>query len=227
MIKHSVILTCYNGEKFISEAIGSVLTQLGRADEIVVVDDGSSDGSSEKVSEFNDPRVRLIVRPENGGIAAARNDALSVVSGDFVSFIDHDDRWGSGRINDLEKIIAQHPRVDVIHGLVAHFYESAALKEQYKLPDTQAAVLPGSVTLSRNLVSRLGPFDTALTCGEFVDYMARAKLLTDQWNTSELVYLHRRIHGQNYTLTHAKDSTGYLSVVRAHLLRQQSKLKSV
>ena len=221
MTRHSVILACYNGAQYISEAIESVLSQLGSGDELIVVDDGSTDDSIALVRAYGDERIRVLTRPKNGGIAAARNDALQVFQGDFVSFIDHDDRWGEGRIKDFESIIAAYPEAEVVHGQVAHFYENPALADQYRLPETQAAVLPGSVCLSSNLVKKIGQFDTALTCGEFVDYMARAKLLCNHWKASDTVYLHRRIHGNNYTLTHAKDSTGYLSVVRAHLLRRQ------
>lgn len=216
-----MILACYNGAQYISEAIESVLSQLGSGDELIVVDDGSTDDSIALVRAYGDERIRVLTRPNNGGIAAARNDALHVFQGDFVSFIDHDDRWGEGRIKDFESIIAAYPEADVVHGQVAHFYESPALADQYRLPETQAAVLPGSVCLSSNLVKKIGQFDTALTCGEFVDYMARAKLLCNHWKASDTVYLHRRIHGNNYTLTHAKDSSGYLSVVRAHLARKQ------
>lgn len=221
MTRHSVILTCFNGSQYIGDAIESVLSQFGSGDELIVVDDGSTDDSIARVSAFKDERIRVLVRSQNGGIAAARNDALPLVRGDFVSFIDHDDRWGEGRIKDFERIIAAYPQADVVHGLVAHFYENAAPADQYRLPETQAAVLPGSVTLSRDLVSRTGRFDTALTCGEFIDYMSRARLCSGNWQASDIVYLHRRIHGNNYTLTHAKDSSGYLSVVRAHLLRKQ------
>lgn len=221
MTRHSVILACYNGAQFIEEAIESVLSQLGSSDEMIVVDDGSTDDSIALARAYDDARIHVLTRPQNGGIAAARNDALPLVQGDFVSFIDHDDRWGEGRIKDFERIIAAYPEAEVVHGQVAHFYENPAHADQYHLPETQAAVLSGSVTLSRDLVKRIGCFDMDQTCGEFVDFMARAKLLSNYWQASNTVYLHRRIHGNNYTLTHAMDSTGYLSVVRAHLLRKQ------
>lgn len=223
MTRHSVILTCFNGAEFIAEAICSVLAQLGQNDELIVVDDGSTDDSLSRVQLIVDERIRIHCRAQNGGIAAARNDALVVVSGEFVSFIDHDDLWGSARLNDFESIIAKNKDTDVVHGMVAHFFDNPALAQHYKLPDMQNAVLSGSVTISKGLIQKIGFFDETLTCGDFVDFMARAKLLSDRWIESDQIYLHRRIHGKNYTLTHALDSAGYLSVVRAHLLRKEGK----
>lgn len=221
MTRHSVILTCYNGEKYILEAIQSVLRQLDQNDELIVVDDGSTDTSRDLVANFSDSRIRLVCRSENGGISAARNDAIALVRGVYVSFIDHDDRWKDGRIADFECIVKEFPGVEVVHGKVMHFYSDLKLASQYRMPETQSAVLPGTVTLSSALLRRVGIFNTSITCGEFVDFMSRARALSSSWHSSDEVYLQRRIHGENYTLTHVKDTTGYLAVVRTHLLRQR------
>lgn len=225
MTRHTVILPCFNGNDFIIEAISSVMSQLGPDDELIVVDDGSTDQSIGLINSIGDKRIRLVIRKKNGGISAARNDAFPLIRGDFVSFIDQDDLWGEGRVKDFESVIAKHPDADVVYGVVKHFYDDVALAMHYQLPETQIAVLPGSVTLSRDLVTKVGLFDITITCGEFIDYMARAKLITDHWHSSEVIYQHRRIHGKNYTLTHAKDSSGYPAVVRAHLLRKRAAIK--
>lgn len=221
MTRHSVILTCYNGEKYILEAIESVLSQLDHNDEMIVVDDGSTDASRDLLANFSDSRIRVVFRSENGGISAARNDAIALVQGIYVSFIDHDDRWEDGRVADFEKIVKEFPAVEVVHGRVMHFYSDLKLARKYRMPETKAAVLPGTVTLSSALLRQVGLFNTSITCGEFVDFMARAKSLSSSWYSSNKVYLQRRIHGENYTLTHVKDTNGYLAVVREHLLRKQ------
>ncbi len=222
MIRHSVILNCYNGEQYIVEAIRSVLCQLGDYDELVVVDDGSTDSSMAHVQSIPDARIRIFLRHQNGGIAVARNYALSLVRGKYISFIDHDDLWSEGRISDIERLIEANPGTDVVHGMVSHFYDDPALAQFYKLPETQTAVIAGSVTISKDLINRIGLFNESLTCGDFVDFMARAKLISNRWISSDQIYQFRRIHLNNYTLTHAKDSTGYLSAVRAHLLRKRA-----
>lgn len=222
MIRHSVILTCYNGEKYILEAIDSVLKQISSDDELIIVDDGSTDNSRAIVSNIKDDRIRIVERQVNGGIARARNDAILLVRGKYVSFIDHDDYWGNGRLFDFERTVNQFPETDVVHGFVAHFYSEPELANRFLLPETQLSVLPGTVTMSHDLVRKVGLFDVTLTCGEFVDFMSRARSLSVCWKSSDKVYLHRRIHGENYTLTHAKDSSGYLAVVRSHLQRNRT-----
>src|SRR5687768_7234916 len=97
--KVSVVIPCYNQARFLGEAIQSVLCQ-GYVDlQIVSVDDGSSDGTEEVASGYAevDSRVKLI-RQENQGLAAARNRGLAGVGGEYVVFLDSDDRLLSGAL---------------------------------------------------------------------------------------------------------------------------------
>ena len=111
----SVIIPVRNGSNFIGEAIASALPQLAEADEIVVIDNGSTDDTVAVVRAIADPRVRLIseTRP---GPAAARNAGLAVARGDLVSFLDHDDYWLEGRNAGLLKALADDPAADAAYG---------------------------------------------------------------------------------------------------------------
>ncbi|MCD6154734.1 MAG: glycosyltransferase [Candidatus Verstraetearchaeota archaeon] len=92
--KVSVIIPCYNGEKFIGEAIESVLNQTYQNFEIIIVDDGSTDGSKSVIKTFlKDPRIKLIEHERNKGIPAARNTAIKASKGEFIAFLDQDDLW--------------------------------------------------------------------------------------------------------------------------------------
>lgn len=86
----SVIMPAYNAEEFIAEAITSVLSQTHGELELLVVNDGSTDGTEAVVRSFNDPRIRYFQK-ENGGIGSARNMALDHMRGDFLCFCDADD----------------------------------------------------------------------------------------------------------------------------------------
>jgi hypothetical protein len=86
----SAVIPTYNSERFIANAIKSVLAQTIEVDEIVVVDDGSSDRTVELVSAFQ--RTRVIQRP-NGGPGAARNTGIHAASGEWIAFLDSDDVW--------------------------------------------------------------------------------------------------------------------------------------
>ncbi len=93
MTRFSVIMAAYNAEKYIEDAIGSVLNQTYEDWELVVVDDGSSDKTAEIVDNIarKDMRIQVIHQPNSGTAAAARNTALKVITGDYVQMLDADD----------------------------------------------------------------------------------------------------------------------------------------
>src|SRR4051794_33568080 len=87
----SVIVPVHNGAEFLAEALNSLLAQTRRPDQIIVVDDGSTDGSADVASRFG-TEVTL-VRQENRGPSSARNRGLDLASGSHVGFLDADDLW--------------------------------------------------------------------------------------------------------------------------------------
>ena len=86
----SVILPVYNAEKYLARCIESVMNQKGCQIELVIVNDGSKDGSDAVIKSFNDPRIKYIQK-SNGGVSSARNIALDQATGDYITFIDADD----------------------------------------------------------------------------------------------------------------------------------------
>jgi len=227
-MKHSVIMAAYNAAAYINQSVGSVLSQLGVSDEIIVVDDGSIDATVEMVMQMGDQRIKLLRQENNAGIAAARNRGLEVFSGDYVHFLDHDDLWSAGRLAVLAECLdppqpPQPPRPDIVSGWVEHFYcesLSADQRAQYYLPPTQAASLPASVVIRREIVQQTGLFDVSLSSGEFVDYLSRAMALSVGWIKLDQVLFLRRIHGNNHTLTDQGSQSAYLSVIRRHMQRR-------
>lgn len=93
----SVIIPVFQGEAFIEGAVRSALAQTHRALEVWVVDDGSTDGTMERLATIDDPRLHVIRQP-NAGTAAARNNALARSNGRYVAFLDCDDRWFPAKI---------------------------------------------------------------------------------------------------------------------------------
>src|SRR5436190_24248466 len=87
----SVIVTAFNRERYIEQALESMLSQTLTSLELIVVDDGSTDSTVERVLSFSDPRLRLIRHERNLGIPAARNSGLCAVEGEFVAWLDSDD----------------------------------------------------------------------------------------------------------------------------------------
>ncbi len=103
----SVIVTCYNGESWISGALESALGQTYRDIEVIVVNDGSSDGSAAVISRFVADKRLKIAEQENKGVAAARNKGLSLASGELVCVLDQDDLWLPGHVAAQVEFLAQ------------------------------------------------------------------------------------------------------------------------
>lgn len=104
----SIMMPAFNAEKFIEEAIASVLAQTAVAWELVVVDDGSVDATARLVAAFDDPRIRL-VQQQNGGEAAARNTALRHLRGTYVAFLDADDLYLPQHLARATHYLDAHP----------------------------------------------------------------------------------------------------------------------
>jgi glycosyltransferase involved in cell wall biosynthesis len=100
----SIIMPCYNGEAFLAEAVGSVLGQTFRDFELIVVDDGSTDGSAGILARYGDP-VR-VMRQANRGVSAARNAGIEAARGNFIAFLDADDTWEPDFLEEMVKGMA-------------------------------------------------------------------------------------------------------------------------
>jgi glycosyltransferase involved in cell wall biosynthesis len=113
MSKISVIVPTYNCGAFIAETLNSILNQTLPANEIFVVDDGSTDNTANVVSQIKDPRLHYIQK-ENAGVSSARNVGLSKATGDYIAFLDADDLWLPQMLEMQVKVFEKHPDVDVV-----------------------------------------------------------------------------------------------------------------
>jgi glycosyltransferase involved in cell wall biosynthesis len=104
----SVVIPLYNKETSISRCLDSVLNQTLSPMEIVVVDDGSVDNSVEIVTSYQSPYIRLI-KQKNSGVSSARNKGYQVSSGKWIAFLDADDYWDPGFLQEIEKLMKLYP----------------------------------------------------------------------------------------------------------------------
>ena len=104
----SVIMPVYNGERFIEQAINSLLEQSCDALEAIIVDDGSSDRTVEIVEGYEDERIHLLKIKNNIGPAHARNIGLKIARGKWIGFIDSDDYWEKDRLLKLLEVAKMH-----------------------------------------------------------------------------------------------------------------------
>lgn len=111
----SVVITAYNSEAYIADAIQSVLNQSRAVDEIVVVDDGSTDCTRRVVAEFADQGIKCI-QQQNSGSGAARNKGIGETSGELIAFLDADDMWLENKTRLQLEYLAAHPKAALVSG---------------------------------------------------------------------------------------------------------------
>jgi glycosyltransferase involved in cell wall biosynthesis len=121
----SVVMPFLNGERFIGEAIESVLAQSWRNLELILVDDGSTDSSGSVARSYAvaDQRVRMVAHPreENRGVAASRNLGVAVALAPRIAFIDADDRWPPWKLTEQMAIMDRHPEIGLLAGATRYW----------------------------------------------------------------------------------------------------------
>jgi glycosyltransferase involved in cell wall biosynthesis len=217
----SVVIAVYDGEATIGDAIASVLTQTLPPLEIIVVDDGSQDGTPAVLDRIAKAHacLRWLRQERNGGQAAALNRGVSAARGAFLAFLDADDVWMPDKLARQLARFAADPALDVVFGLAKQRWvrPGEAAREGPPVP----ARLPGAMLIRRAAFDRVGPFETRWRLGSVVDWYARAvdaKLRMDL--IQEVVY-ERRIHGRNLGIVAAEHRADYLEVVKAALDRRR------
>jgi glycosyltransferase involved in cell wall biosynthesis len=214
----------YNGAKYIGEAIESVLGQDYRPLELIVVDDGSDDGSGEVASSY--PEVRC-VRQERGGNGAARNRAVELATHDFFAFVDADDRFTPGKLTRQMAALDADPTLDMVFGHVREFV-SPELSEEERAgvrppaPEPLPWTAPNLMLIRRASFERVGPFSEELRVGVTVDWFARASEAGLRSLVLPDVVLERRLHTQNNGLRERDARTQYLQVIRAAMERRRA-----
>ena len=108
----SVLIPVYNAGGYLVETVQSVLAQSVQNFEVILVDDGSTDGCLRSAEDLTDPRIQIL-RQANQGAPAAMNRALSAATGEFVAFLDHDDLWTVGKLEAQLDHFAAHPEADI------------------------------------------------------------------------------------------------------------------
>jgi glycosyltransferase involved in cell wall biosynthesis len=103
----SVVIPAYNAGPFIARAIESALRQTHPADEIIVVDDGSTDNTADAVRSFGEKVI--LIRQENAGASVARNTGINAAQGNWIAFLDADDEWVPGKLEQQIKHLQKHP----------------------------------------------------------------------------------------------------------------------
>lgn len=164
----SVVIPLYNKEASIAQSLGSVLSQSYDDFEVVIVDDGSTDGSVFIVESINNPRVRLI-KQENGGPSKARNTGVRNAKGEWILFIDADDDMLPGAIEYFAQKIKEHTDVDMFLGEVVVYngkseylsckYQEGLVRNPFKSHVLGRLYQCSGTTVYRKRIVEKYPFD--------------------------------------------------------------------
>jgi glycosyltransferase involved in cell wall biosynthesis len=221
----SVMMTVYNGAPYLAEAIESVLSQTYRPIELIVVDDGSDDGSSE-IAKGYVPALQYINHHPRRGMGASRNRAVQAAKGQYLTYLDADDRLSPDALEKQAAVLAAHPQVDVVFGHVREFVspelDATARARLRPASERLPGRLPTTMLIRRDAFFRVGLFATHLKMGIGMDWSARAIEAGLRTFMLPDVIFERRLHGQNNGIRERERRTDYVRAVKAALDRRRT-----
>ena len=218
----SVVVPVYNTERFLAEAIDSVLSQGADSLEVLVVDDGSTDGSASVAERFGSP-VRVI-RQANAGPAAARNRGIAAARADYLAFLDADDLYSPDKFALQSDRLDRHPAVDVVVGQRQYLMLGgidAGDPGFSQHHDDHLSLQFGCCLFRRRVFDRVGPLDESMPHCEDWDWFMRAREAGVGLLLHRDVVLHQRIHTGNITRQREAVSRFTLEMVRRSLARRR------
>jgi glycosyltransferase involved in cell wall biosynthesis len=222
----AVVLPVYNGEKYLAEAIQSVLAQTFGDFELVVVDDGSTDRTTEILAGFSDVRLRLIRHQQNLGAGAALNTGIRESQSEFIARMDADDICHPRRFEKQAAFLEAHPEISVC----GTWYRTLGARSlSVRLPvephDIRADLFFGAAMCSPTVMLRRSfleqhalAFNEEFSPAEDYDFLARAAELTRLATIPEFLFLYRH-HDRQVTVTQHQYQSGKANRVLVRQLR--------
>jgi glycosyltransferase involved in cell wall biosynthesis len=217
----SVIVPCFNAAGTLADCLDSLFGQDRPPDEVVLLDDGSTDATAAVVRRY-DARLHYHFQQRRGA-GAARNAAVRLAGGDVLGFLDADDVWPADSLQARLEVLEADPAVAAVTGLVEHFrsggrgYQGAAV-----LPGVQPTRLVCAMLARRGVFDQIGGFDESGRLGEQFDWVARlaeSGLRTEMLN--QIVW-RRRVHARNTGTLRRAERGDYLHVLKSVLDRRRA-----
>jgi glycosyltransferase involved in cell wall biosynthesis len=218
----SVIIPVHNGERYLADAIESVLAQTYRPIQLVVVDDGSEDGTAEIAKSF---REVTYIYQTNQGHAAAMNAGIRAAQGEFVAFLDADDLWTPNKLSVQIDHLQKHPDVGCVIAKMQNFVEPGTEPPSRITRDLSlsayAALQVGALVARRTVFEQLGGFDTTYDHAKDVDWFVRATEAGIIMAILPEILLHRRLHGSNRTYDTQARTLDFMLVLKSSINRKR------
>lgn len=218
------VIPVRNGERYIAETLDSVFAQSCPASEVIVVDDGSTDGTRDAVARVGD-RVRYIYR-DLGNCAAARNLGIKASRGAFLSFLDADDLWHPDKLALQTDHLQSFPGTDLCVGHIQNFLTPETVRESTGALDHGlpiAGYVTDTLLVRRPSFHKAGFFDESIPHAATFDWFLRARDVGLRETLLPEVLVRRRLHGSNLSITDAEaNRREHLSVIRAMVKRRRT-----
>jgi glycosyltransferase involved in cell wall biosynthesis len=220
----SVVVAAFDAERYLGDAIESVLRQTRPPVEVIVVDDGSSDGTSQVAHGFG--RAVRCVRQSRSGIGAAVNLGIALSCGEQLAFLDADDLWTENKLALQVDALESAAHLDMVFGHAQQFH-SPELTDQQRFrirlhADPVPGIHRGTMLIRREALERVGPFATRWTLGEFIDWYARALDVSLSSSVLPEVIMHRRLHMDNSGIRDREARSDYVEILRVVLNRRRA-----
>ena len=176
----SVIIHTYNNEKFIVETVESVLNQTYKDYEIIIVDDGSVDGTRDALIPYMQ-KIRYHYK-ENGGIASAKNAGICLSQTEFVAFLDHDDLWVPDKLQLQMECFNENLQVGLVYSKYTSFRDGKELRTKpekgysgwiFKELLSKSFIQTSTVVVKRECLDAVGPYDETFSLGDEYDMFLR------------------------------------------------------
>lgn len=208
----SIIMNCFNSDRYLKEAIDSVIAQTYSNWELVFWDNGSSDTSADIVSGYSDSRIRYFYNADTEPLGKARNRALEKASGELIAFLDCDDLWLPGKLDSHVMKLSNDAGADFLYG---NFYflqgdlKRLAYSKDETLPIGNATadllvryrINLQTVIFKASILDKLSTwFDTSLELCEEMDLFLRMSLVSEFAYSMEPQVIYR-VHGNQFTVT--------------------------
>lgn len=217
----SVIIPLYNAAPFIAAALESVLGQTRPPNQVIVVDDGATDGSADVVRRYGQ-QITLIQQPNAGG-ASARNRGVALATGDLLAFLDHDDYWVPEKLAWQLDAFQQAPHLEAVFGQLQQTQPLNTADQATALfgLNAQDGCHLDTLLIRRAAFQRIGPFDPTWTI-DTVEWLWRARRLDLCTQILPQVLAWRRIHGDNLSIrARPQLQAEYLRLIRQQLGHQR------
>jgi glycosyltransferase involved in cell wall biosynthesis len=224
----STIIPVWNGEKYLAEAIESALKQDYLEQEIIVIDDGSTDNTASVAKQFIN-KIQYIYQ-KNKGLGASRNTGIKAAQGSYIAFLDSDDQWEKNKLSSQMEVMLKTENDPLIFGYVKQFFCKTLSHEETQHIFLNDALLPGYIAgallLSKDRLQEVGPFIEKNQLGEFIEWYLRVLAKNIPVVMLEKCLLYRRIHQHNMGRRHDIYSrTDYLKILKAELNRRRAPSK--